>query len=59
MLFVSQAYDMRPVKAAVRRLLAVGHPLREAVLAEPDELSREEAAIKLSTLYSVTAAMQQ
>jgi hypothetical protein len=35
--------DLRPVKAGAQRYLPAGHPLREAILAGPDELPRDSA----------------
>ena len=41
--------DLRALKAAAQRL-PLGHPLRDAVLATPDQLSREEAAPALEVI---------
>jgi len=41
--------DMRPIKDGFRRKLPPGHMVREAILDEPDELTWNEAAVKLRT----------
>lgn len=52
--------DFRPVKAAFRRALPPGHPLREQVLAEPDALPAQawvdRAVIYCAMLVRATGA---
>ena len=49
-------FDLRQCKAEARRLLPPGHPLRQLIEAEPDELSGPDAASRLTMLLRVILA---
>jgi hypothetical protein len=49
--------DLRPCKQIVMKRLPPGHAVREAILAEPDELPWPEASVKLQT-YGVMLVRQ-
>lgn len=51
--------DLRELKAEVRRLLQRGHPIREALQAEPDLLPAEEGRAKLASYARVFSRLQE
>lgn len=48
--------DVRRIKDAARRLYPAGHPVREALLREPDSLPRGEALGKLEAYLRMALA---
>jgi len=51
--------DFRAVKAGVQRLFAPGHPLREALLREPDQIGRDEARNRLAVYLRLACAYRR
>lgn len=45
--------DMRPIKEGVTSIFPVGHPCREMILAQPDELPSETLKLLLPTILSL------
>jgi hypothetical protein len=50
--------DLRPLKAEARRLLPPGNSFRIALLAEPDQLPRALALVKLETFLRLALALR-
>jgi len=50
------AIDIRMVKETARRLYPPGHPLREAILGEPDSLPGSQALGKLEAYLRMVLA---
>lgn len=51
--------NLRDIKAGVQRLFPPGHPLREALLREPDELTREDARSRLVAYVRLACAYRR
>ncbi len=50
--------DLRCCKRAIQHLFPPGNPLREAVLAEPDFLTLEEARVKIPFFLRMVNRLQ-
>jgi hypothetical protein len=52
-------FDMRPVKAAARKMLPADHPLREVLTGCPDHLSPDEAPATIASYYRMARALRR
>jgi hypothetical protein len=50
--------DLRPAKAEAQRLLPPGHPVRLALMQEPDFIPADTAQQKLETYIRLALAMR-
>lgn len=56
---LQEVLDLRPCKQRATKLFSPGHPLREALLNEPDFLPRAEGLAKLEAYLRMLLVMRE